>query len=181
MDKAPDNIALAKSDIPFPFESEFASRLTMGDIAYYDYGVRKTDEELGDVKFNHLDPSHYNVVPKLNKLGKIPNKTSWDSFAYALMMGHNVYQHIESVQRANSLTDIACTSIKPSLGYWNPKIKSLDPFVPNSLIYMTELIKQVFASETPMTLLNDNSQLLKDIDGKSGKGLNRESFTTLFE
>ena len=28
-------------------------------------------------------------------------KTSWDSFAYALMMNHNVYTHINSVQEAN--------------------------------------------------------------------------------
>ena len=86
MDKAPDNKSLAgRSDIPFPFASETGSRLTMEDIAYYDLGVRKTDAELGtkknskgeevQIKFDHLKPEHYNVVPKLNKLGKIPNKT----------------------------------------------------------------------------------------------------------
>jgi len=36
----------------------------------------------------------------LNKNSK-EGKTSWDSFSYALMMGHNVWTHIESVQRAN--------------------------------------------------------------------------------
>jgi hypothetical protein len=36
----------------------------------------------------------------LNKNGK-EGKTSWDSFSYALLMGHNVWTHIESVQRAN--------------------------------------------------------------------------------
>jgi hypothetical protein len=36
----------------------------------------------------------------LNKNGK-EGKTSWDSFSYALMMGHNVWTHIEAVQRAN--------------------------------------------------------------------------------
>jgi len=36
----------------------------------------------------------------LNKNGK-EGRTSWDSFSYALMMGHNVWMHIESVQRAN--------------------------------------------------------------------------------
>lgn len=35
-----------------------------------------------------------------NKIGK-EGKTSWDSFSYALLMGHNVWMHIESVQRAN--------------------------------------------------------------------------------
>jgi len=36
----------------------------------------------------------------LNKIGK-EGKTSWDSFSYALQMGHNVWMHIEAVQRAN--------------------------------------------------------------------------------
>ena len=40
----------------------------------------------------------------LNKNGK-EGKTSWDSFSYALMMGHNVWMHIESVQRANRKYD----------------------------------------------------------------------------
>ena len=40
----------------------------------------------------------------LNKIGK-EGKTSWDSFSYALMMGHNVWCHINSVQEANRLYD----------------------------------------------------------------------------
>ena len=36
----------------------------------------------------------------LNKVGK-EGTTSWDSFSYALLMGHNVWMHIEAVQRAN--------------------------------------------------------------------------------
>ena len=40
----------------------------------------------------------------LNKVGK-EGKTSWDSFSYALLMAHNVWTHIESVQRANRAYD----------------------------------------------------------------------------
>ena len=40
----------------------------------------------------------------LNKLGK-EGKTSWDSFSYALMMGHNVWHHINAVQSANERYD----------------------------------------------------------------------------
>ena len=40
----------------------------------------------------------------LNKIGK-EGKTSWDSFSYALLMGHNVWTHIEAVQRANRAYD----------------------------------------------------------------------------
>lgn len=40
----------------------------------------------------------------LNKIGK-EGRTSWDSFSYALMMGHNVWQHINAVQAANRQYD----------------------------------------------------------------------------
>jgi hypothetical protein len=40
----------------------------------------------------------------LNKNGK-EGKTSWDSFSYAIMMGHNVWQHLNSVQEANRQYD----------------------------------------------------------------------------
>ena len=40
----------------------------------------------------------------LNKVGK-EGRTSWDSFSYALLMGHNVYQHITAVQEANRRFD----------------------------------------------------------------------------
>jgi len=40
----------------------------------------------------------------LNKMGK-ENKTSWDSFTYAILMGHNVWMHLTSVQEANRQYD----------------------------------------------------------------------------
>jgi len=40
----------------------------------------------------------------LNKIGK-EGKTSWDSFSYALQMGHNVWSHINAVQEANRQCD----------------------------------------------------------------------------
>ena len=60
---------------------------------------------------NHFDESPISRLLKvndicyykpgdLNKNGK-EGRTSWDSFSYALLMGHNVWTHIEAVQRAN--------------------------------------------------------------------------------
>ena len=40
----------------------------------------------------------------LNKIGK-EGKTSWDSFSYAIQMGHNVWSHINAVQEANRRYD----------------------------------------------------------------------------
>ena len=56
-------------------ESPISQLLQMKDVCYYQPGM-------------------------LNKVGK-EGKTSWDSFSYALLMGHNVWMHIEAVQRAN--------------------------------------------------------------------------------
>lgn len=40
----------------------------------------------------------------LNRMGK-ENKTSWDSFTYAILMGHNVWMHLSAVQKANQEYD----------------------------------------------------------------------------
>jgi len=40
----------------------------------------------------------------VNKNGK-EGKTSWDSFSYALLMGHNVWMHLTAVQEANRRFD----------------------------------------------------------------------------
>ena len=60
-------------------ESPISLQLQMKDICYYAPGM-------------------------LNKIGK-EGKTSWDSFSYALLMGHNVWMHLEAVQRANRAYD----------------------------------------------------------------------------
>ena len=40
----------------------------------------------------------------LNMIGK-EGKTSWDSFSYAIQMGHNVWRHIDAVLTANERYD----------------------------------------------------------------------------
>jgi len=60
-------------------DSPISSMLTMKDICIYRPG-------------------------DLNKNGK-EGKTSWDSFSYALLMGHNVYLHLTAVQEANRRFD----------------------------------------------------------------------------
>jgi hypothetical protein len=44
-------------------------------------------------------------VGDLNKIGK-EGRTSWDSFSYAIQMGHNVWAHINAVQEANRQYDL---------------------------------------------------------------------------
>jgi hypothetical protein len=180
MDKAPDNKALAGRDIPFPFESTIGRRLTMADIAYYNLGTRKTDAELNGTKFDHLNPEHYHEVPRVNKLGKIPNRTSWDSFAYALMMGHNVECHIVAVQRAQQLMDIEIAKTKGKLhwSHWK-KVKSSDmsdeysDWVPRNILYFDSFIEDVFNTSTKaeaFEMIEQAGPFLKSLEGARLQG-----------
>ena len=71
--------AVQQGWVPHFDESPVSRMLTLGDICHYAPG-------------------------DLNKIGK-EGKTSWDSFSYALLMGHNVWTHLEAVQRANRTYD----------------------------------------------------------------------------
>jgi hypothetical protein len=192
MDKAPDNKALSGSDIPFPFESSIGRRLTMADIAYYDLGERKTDAELSGAKFDHLNPDHYHVVPRLNKLGKIPNRTSWDSFAYALMMGHNVECHIVAVQRAQQLMDIEIAKSKDKLTWkqWK-KVKGQDmsdeysDWVPRNILYFNSFVEDLFntaTKEDAFDMIEQAGPFLRSLEGaRLQGGPAQNKFNNLFE
>jgi hypothetical protein len=186
MDKAPDNKSLSGSDIPFPFESTIGRRLTMADIAYYNLGVRKTDAELGvgprggKIEFDHLNPEHYHVAPKLNKLGRIPNRTSWDSFAYALMMGHNVECHIVAVQRAQQLMDIEIAKTKDKLSWkhWK-KVKTQDmsdeysDWVPRNILYFNSFVADLFnttSKDEAFKMIEQAKPFLKTLEGARLQG-----------
>ena len=80
------------------------------DIRYF------KDAVIQDGIFNNFEPSPLidEVLMKdiciyapgdLNKIGKEGN-TSWDSFSYAIQMGHNVWSHINAVQEANRQYDM---------------------------------------------------------------------------
>jgi hypothetical protein len=83
-------------------DSPISDMLTMKDICIYKPGVPKASVTLTEENFK--DPEMYDVLPDVNKNGKW-GKTSWDSFSYALLMGHNVYLHLTAVQEANRRFD----------------------------------------------------------------------------
>ena len=162
MDKAPDNKALAKSDIPFPFASEMASRLNMGDICWYAPGM----------------------LNKINKEGK----TSWDSFAYALMMGHNVECHIVAVQRAQQLMDIETAKHKPDWrmkGVEGKKEIEYSDWVPNRILYFATFVEELFNTKTKaeaFQLITDAAGFLKSLEGSRLQGgPAQNTFGSLFE
>ena len=79
-------------------ESPISRMLQIKDVCIYHAGTPKHGVTLTPENFQ--DPAMYDVLPDQNKNGKW-SKTSWDSFSYALLMGHNVWTHLEAVQRAN--------------------------------------------------------------------------------
>jgi hypothetical protein len=160
MDKAMDSKSLSGSSKAFPFGSPIGERLTLGDICHYAPGM-------------------------VNKIGK-EGKTSWDSFSYMLLMSHNVYQHIESVQRANALTDMVNATVSTNYKTWRKlkptsKDEVFSPYVPRNIIYMTQFIDQLFRSETPMTMLDEASSMLANFSGQRTNTSSFDSFNSLFD
>ena len=83
-------------------DSPLSDLLRIKDICIYKGGVPKAGVTLNEHNFK--DPGMYDVLPDANKNGKW-GKTSWDSFSYALLMGHNVWMHLTAVQEANRRFD----------------------------------------------------------------------------
>ena len=83
-------------------DSPVSDMLTMKDICIYKPGILKAG--IADTVENRMVAENYDVMPDLNKNGKW-SKTSWDSFSYALLMGHNVWMHLTAVQEANRRFD----------------------------------------------------------------------------
>lgn len=113
-------------------DSPISSRLTIGDVCHYAPG-------------------------DLNKIGK-EGKTSWDSFSYALLMGHNVWQHIRAVQEANVRYD--------------------EGILPGMLVHETfervlfrDVVEQIFEAKDynkSMQIIENNSKFWDSIKGTRG-------------
>lgn len=158
MEGAIDDKRFAGSKLPFPFKGPIADRLTMGDVCWYAPGMT-------------------------NKLGK-EGKTSWDSFSYFLLMAHNVYTHIDSVQSANKFTDVATERYATDYRHWTkakPGKSEFDTWVPRDVIYVVNFINELFKSETPMQMLEEAQSMLANFGGQKTIKSTAATFDSLFE
>ena len=105
------------------------------------------------------------------------DSTSWDSFSYALLMGHNVWQHIYAVQESNRLYDQGIM----------PAMLVNDTF---TKVTIRDVIDEVFAQkdfDKSMRLLDKHSKLLDSVIGGSrgttGKKIvnSKSQFNALFD
>jgi hypothetical protein len=111
----------------------------------------------------------------LNKNGK-EGKTSWDSFSYALLMGHNVWMHLTAVQEANRRFD---------LGEHPAMMRSSGP----GGEYFEHLVEAIFAEtdkQKALDLIDSYSTYWTEIIGTRGfkgkKAINGNAmFDMLFE
>src|SRR6056300_1695454 len=111
----------------------------------------------------------------LNKIGK-EGKTSWDSFSYAIQMGHNVWSHIHAVQEANRQYD----------GGVIPKMLVQEQF---DRVLFRDVVEEIFATgskEKSLELIDKHSKFWMAIPGTRGavgkKTVNSSTFfDALFE
>jgi hypothetical protein len=105
----------------------------------------------------------------LNKIGK-EGKTSWDSFSYAIQMGHNVYTHINVVQTANQIyqSGKACP---------NMLVNEV-----HSRIYVKDIIEEVFSDlDNALDTIEKYDRILTNIIGTRGlKGKKETNARTMF-
>lgn len=101
----------------------------------------------------------------LNKIGK-EGKTSWDSFSYAIQMGHNVWSHINAVQEANRQYDL---NIIPEM-LVATKIKNKN-FVNYRHNYFKDMIEEIFSlsdRDKALQVIDEFSRYWMDIPGTRG-------------
>ena len=111
----------------------------------------------------------------LNKIGK-EGKTSWDSFSYALQMGHNVWSHIDAVQTANEQYD---KGIIPGM-LVDERFDS---------VYFKDVVEAIFATDNKdesLMIIEEYNKLWQSIIGTRGavgkKTVNAGTmFNNLFE
>jgi hypothetical protein len=153
--------------------SPISDMLQMKDICIYKPGVPKAGVVLDEKNFQ--DPGSYDVLPDVNKNGKW-GKTSWDSFSYALLMGHNVWMHLTAVQEANRRFDA---------GEHPAMMRNSGP----GGEYFEDLVEAIFAApdrDTAMAIIDMYSNYWMEIVGTRGfkgkKALNGNAmFDQLFE
>ena len=114
----------------------------------------------------------------LNKHGK-EGKTSWDTTSYALVMAHNVYNHIHAVQEINRLADVAYAKLgEVDYNEWyqykgKKKVINKNDFVPNNILYFNSFVEKLFdpSNPAPYEMLDKYSDFLENISFGNNKSV----------
>ena len=147
--------AVVQDGIFKAFESSpIIDQVMMKDICIYGAGIPKP----GVTNPDPYNPADWTVLPDYNKLGKVSNKTSWDSFSYAIQMGHNVWMHINAVQEANRRYDAGNV----------PAMLVQEKF---DRLYFKDVVEAIFSTSdrgTAEAIVEDYSKFWQSIIGTRG-------------
>lgn len=166
MDKSVDNKSLKGSKMALPWQSPINDRLTAGDICAYGPG-------------------------DLNKMNK-EGRTSWDSFTYALIMAHNVYNHIQAVQEVNRLADVENATLNVNYKDWmrgkaSSSANDISKRLPSAILFFDDLVEHLFDPALPIeearAMIKDNDAFLESISfgGTSNKVRTAVQYNDLFD
>ena len=121
-------------------DSPVSNRIQINDVCYYKPG-------------------------DLNKIGK-EGRTSWDSFSYAIQMGHNVWSHITAVQEANRQYDLGLT---PAMLHSETADKKTSRnYGVNTFREIVDIIFAIDNREDAMAMIEHYSKYFQDIRGTRG-------------
>jgi len=185
-------LATANGQIYIQNETEDRSKWTYRMVPSVDNKKYATDQRLfrdaviSDGIFKNFEDSPITAELKvsdvctyapgdLNKIGK-EGKTSWDSFSYAIQMGHNVWSHINAVQEANRQYDNGCV----------PRMLVQEQF---DRVFFRDVVEEIFATDDKdkaLALVDEHSRFWMAIPGTRGavgkKTVNASTFfDNLFE
>jgi hypothetical protein len=169
--------------IDLPHDEKWCYRMSPSvDDKKYSTDTRQySDVIVNDGFVNHFDESPISRMLQikdiciykpgdLNKIGK-EGKTSWDSFSYALLMGHNVWTHIEAVQRANREFDAG----------FHPAMMRRDG---GDYVLFEDIVERIFAANTKTeaeSIIEQYSTYWMQIVGTRGfKGKKTMNANTMF-
>ena len=141
-------------------DSPITKDIKVNDICIYAEGdtnkIGGLKIKAGDIdKDKHGDPildEHGNTVVRTR------DSTSWDSFSYAIQMGHNVWSHLTAVQEANRQYD----------NHVFPSMLVQERF---DRITFREVVNEIFSTDSrdKANLINDNySRFLDTVIGTRG-------------
>jgi hypothetical protein len=141
-------------------DSPITDGLSVSDICIYAEG---DTNKIGTPKIKKGDIDRdKNGDPILDKnenpIVRKKDSTSWDSFSYAIQMGHNVWSHINAVQRANRRYDEGVI----------PKMLVQERF---DRVFFKDVVNEIFATddkERALELVDEHSRFWMGIPGTRG-------------
>ena len=141
-------------------DSPLTDGLLINDICTYAPG---DTNKIGGIKVTkggvELDKEGNPVLDaKGNPVIRKRDSTSWDSFSYAIQMGHNVWSHINAVQEANRQYDAGVV----------PRMLVQEQF---DRVFFRDVVETIFAATTreeANALIDNNSKFWMSIPGTRG-------------